>query len=123
MVVVFDLEGNELFKATGCKELIFPDTYQDHGKNSNDQNGNITEYLSGDTLEHSDYKTRYIYDPKGRKVRSQKYDPYKLISEAIYTYQIFDDRGNWTMRTITPETPVDGGSWKTVEWRIIEYYR
>ena len=123
MVLVFDLDGNLLFKETSCTRLIVPERYTDRGTKFYDRNGNVTEYLSADTIEHSDYKTKYVYDSNGRIVRSQDYDPYKLTGEASFTYNSFDEHGNWTVRTRTPEPAVSGRSYKTLEFRVIEYYQ
>ncbi len=126
MAIVFDLDGNVLFKANGCKGLTMSEPYPAYSyapRKSYDQNGNITEYLSADTVEHSRSKTKYVRDASGRIVRSQEYDPYKLTDESSYTYHSFDDHGNWTARTITPDNPVNGRSWKTLEMRTIEYYQ
>ncbi len=126
MALVFDVDGNLLFRALGMMGLLVGDRYPDYpdrGSRFYDRNGNITEYLSADTVEHSSYKTKYVYDSNGRIVRSQDYDPYKLTGETSFTYNSFDEHGNWTARTRTPETPVNGRSWKTLEFRTIEYYR
>jgi len=109
MSLVFDLDGNMLFKAVGCIGLMVPEQYPDRGTKFYDRNGNITGYLSADTIEHSSYKTKYVYDSNDRIVRSQNYDPYKLTGETTFTYNSFDEHGNWTARTKTPETPVNGG--------------
>jgi len=66
---------------------------------------------------------KYVYNANERRVRSQNYDPYKLTGEATFTYNSFDEHGNWTARTKTPERPVNEGSWKTLEFRALEYYQ
>jgi|ERR1041384_349860 hypothetical protein len=126
VAVVFDRDGNMLFKAIGLKGLMgIGEVYASYSYRPYrlyDQEGNLAEYLSADTLEHSSYRIKYTRDSKGKIVRSEEYDPYKLTSVSVYNYDSLDDRGNWTTRTITPERPVSGRSWKTMEMRNIEYY-
>ena len=119
---VFDSEGVLLFKAVGVAGLIAGSIYPDNVSKKYDHNGNEIEFLSNDTVGHSNYRLRHIYDSNGRRAETEQYDPYILKGRWIYKYERFDERGNWTARTVTPETPVNGESSKRLEFRNIEYY-
>lgn len=127
-VMVFDREGMLLLSERlnsilpTCGFSISP--YFDPSKRVYDSSGNLVEYMPADTLEHSSYKLKHIYDSKRRLIETEYYDPYLLRHKLLYTYEGYDEHGNWRARTVTPimiNKNYDRLQ-KREEYRIITYY-
>ena len=95
---------------------------EDMGKRIYNQRGDMIEYQSGDTLEHSSYKLRHIYDSNGRRIEIEYYDPYLLRDEWTYNYEAFDDHGNWTTQVVTHMVSGDKRFARTINYRSMTYY-
>ena len=119
---VFDRKGTKLFEQVDVGEPICGYMAPDNSKRTYDQNGTLIEYLPNDTIEHSGYRLRHIYDSIGRRVETEEYDPYKLLDKWAYKYEAFDERGNWIGRRITRTNAVNGRFARTIVVRSIDYY-
>lgn len=128
-VKVFDREGMLLFSEVINSVPIcgFPRRSKgvgDPAQRIYDPEGNLVEYMPGDSIEHSSYRLKHKYDANGKIIETEYYDPYILRNKWTYTYEEFDERGNWTARTVTPlrgDTTYDKVC-KKEEYRAITYY-
>lgn len=129
-VMVFDREGMLLLSErldgiVPCGFSRFSSSpYFDPSKRVYDSSGNLVEYMPADTLEHSSYRLKHFYDSKSRLIETEYYDPYLLRHKLLYTYEGYDEHGNWRARTVTPIMSNKNYDrlQKREEYRIITYY-
>lgn len=123
VTVTFSIEGTLTSKKVDAR-YPFMCGYEapDLSKRIYDLSGNLIEYLSGDTIEHSSYRLRHFYDSNGRRIETQYYDPYLLKDKWTYLYEAFDSSGNWTKRIVTRKAPVGGKFARTIHYQSISYY-